>query len=511
MDLPSDGLANRSDESELTNWLLEDFDWILRRVEQVEIVDLNHLKRRISVDIDTEEVWRRQERLWNRRDDHALLPLASMPRTLLLDFSISCSDAGQLHLPDSLERRELVRIALESSVVRWSSESGLSEDTLRQLIDQTFDGSPFRDPTEDDSSELTYHPDGGITLPAYLRSPLVEDSMKLPEFEPAWEKLLMATDFAERMREAHLHSILAVHLSLPGTILTVKYEWTEFHKGLQSPELNLAAVASPAAARYIDIPLRDAGKARKSHLRVSAPDGTELGRSLLIFRPPGATRLRLKFWQRETPTESIFYLDRLAPMGRYFYMCTLWPRIAGFFLPAITLTLLGALAASIALLFAFWGDGHFYMSGIVPRFDTGETSGFRNLAERVRGVPSMLALFASVMVALLIRDQEHAARERLLRRYRKAAFFTMVPLFLAVVGTTILSKGSSTKVVYWRENVLLALWTFCLMTCLGAALMIYRARTNAVRAHNLVEAAGQHTTVKELILDSEQTRADDLM
>lgn len=468
--------------------------WITRRVESIELIDINHCRRSVSLDIDLYQPGCQDAR------ESSYLPLALIPFGLMLDFSIrgeSSQETQTLTIIPSAQRAELKRDLLRKRVRAvtagyWRGDLAVLEDAAVRLLN--FDVATRTD-VESDDIDNPLGIEELVSLDVMSELGILEGSRSIAAARD-WAKLLTSTSLLDAVNKFRMNNLLAIERRALNAARPsrVKFDWIEYHHHLRTPQLypsrrlpaRWLGRAFPSAGYKFDLPIYDAPRIGHSHLRVIAPSGVFLGQASFLHdidRPNSSCDYSYR--TRETTSRSLLYLKQVEPVGDYYFACSLWPRMAGFLLPAMSIALLGVLAALVAL---GWQHASELCDSKPPALLCEHVPN-QHFIETVRSfntsVFAGLSLIVTLAVGLLVRDGEHDTRQFLLRAPRRNTLLLLAPI-LSAIGLT--------AIPITPDWLCKALW----LTCGSLSLLVLwtshgRYARRCLRSHKSVTLGGQKT------------------
>jgi hypothetical protein len=262
-----------ADEGGLTLELLLRSDWVARRVETVRFLDSTRLERRISLDLDIEELGRLCA-TQNGASGRVLLPLIVLEKGLLLDLDITADAVGASIATSDDDSRAATGALLRTLVDANVDVSALSSSILR-----TIQNATRAMPSELDLQVLR---DGSAEAGTVDAWRLVEDpnlSEQENEDEAAtWTALLAANDdFWSLLRNFTKSFMLMTDVDLDDLPRVIKIRYVE----TQDPaEMDLAT--RMGLAPYLTlVEAPGVATAKREHLRIEAPPGVVIEEAAL--------------------------------------------------------------------------------------------------------------------------------------------------------------------------------------------------------------------------------------
>lgn len=418
--------------------LVESAAWVRRRVETIKILDSHHFERRVSIDVDVNQVLAVKGVI--NLDGTVSVPLAELPKGLLLDIDIRGPKGKRISLCHSDEAAGIA----ETVLTDWISENVAGEVPFeaRSLVKMLDVDVPLTDP-----------------------GPVVVDEMQslLGRLgaSPSALATLTSLEFITLVDRLRRNWLLVCRVQFDSDPCIISYRWIENVNSLNSFNQPLPDQAG-GFATYFSLRARDVGTASREHIRVVAPSGTFLGSS--VFVPSHVTRAEtIHYFDRESPERLIFYTKGL-PRQHYFVIGTVWPDLAGFKTPALLLPListivllLGGLSQLLAILNEKYAWGIRERLDVLERFQS-------NVA--LDPVFTLLVLVPGLMVAYIVRDNEHELRRQLLRKGRRLTLYSLIPLFISAIALLLPFRPLALSIIWIASSVVclgicLGLWRFC--------------------------------------------------
>ncbi|GAA1955043.1 hypothetical protein [Agromyces allii] len=416
--------------------LIEDWTWVARRVETIEIQDSRHRVRRVSLDIDTRELASRIQKHKLSDLQEVPLPVAVFQKGLLLDFDLRDGDGHALSSFTSREQSLLARLAIAAKVRAPNSKvSKISNAQLHAVADLGYEiSNEFVD--VDDITDWYIH-DNKILPRCVLTGGA--------DAKAAWniiESDETLFDFVEQYFLASYIPTLWYPVTDGPEIL--KYRRLEGEQDTLLEHIGDVAgrretySAVPQDSWVLSLRVSDVRSAVREHIRVLAPGGTFLSSGLMQYWHPTKPIPEYSYWNRRSPQRDIYYhpgSPGQQPRIRYVH-AVLTPDPERVMAPillwtwAITLLLaLGALAQLSPLAF------------------------LTHIQEHLDPAMSLLLIVPSLSLAYVVRMDDEPIRRALLAPSRSWAVFCIVPLVLAA-GALLFD--------YHQDQYLLGLiWLLC--------------------------------------------------
>lgn len=404
------------DAATLGKYFLElygDTSWIERRVETIHILDDHRVERRITLDLDIENLVARAQSCLKREDapTTVLVPLTYLEKSLFLDFDLTGPDEAPLHLVTSEEDSRAAQCMMLAYLQRTSRApiSVKLRDKLFEIAAE-FPGDRMTGSAE----EFTVSQIRPKLQTGFTDSDRAQWSNWLDDQE---FMALLSMFSVQYMPIAELPVVAGQRKAM--VKIRLVDPWDE-------PVDNSRLGLRPAGF-IVSVPT--VGGHRREHIRVLAPEGTELSAAGLVTAPqsersPGAVLAGASdFYSRLTPERGVVYINGYNRSDEGVDLSfTMWPQSQGFLRPALFTTL------ASALLLGAGAVGQF-----VDEFLSSKLEG--NLDAAI----ALLLVVPSLYSIYLSRGGEHALRSLLLRRLRYVVFGAAVAHGLAV--TTLLAMS----------------------------------------------------------------------
>jgi len=449
--------------------LLNDWEWVSRRVETIHLLDEEHRERRVSLDIDVAELRRRASQ-YSLSDMEVLpIPLAFVRKGLMLDFDAVDSSGSSISIFNSREDSKMAQFAMLAAM-RSSSQFCESEiDAVSGLLRDVAESFPPLDQL--DNTLVT----GEWIVPAYSKS---WESAK-----EVWEKIenLELTD--DRSAEYLIHYLArqyttnyspTVWFPMSGSTEIIKYKRLENEHDslisiLKSPDLDISR-SDKDVSQAVSFRISNVGLAAREHIRLVAPTGTFLGSAVIR---PWVTSDRhdiLKYRARLSLRRAVFYT---AGAGRsrhnYYVYAHLNPDLSGFATPAKILC--GLIVAILSL------GG---MSIALP------AEVLQVVARQSDAVITLMLIVPTLTLAYVVRDDEHAYRRKLLRPARRIVLISFLPLLAAAF--CLLAFGVEHPRVTAHVWLLCAAFAFLGLRLLRRSFQVVETIEGAIRSASAVTA-----------------------
>ncbi|CAB4735097.1 unannotated protein [freshwater metagenome] len=452
----SDGFARR--QRRFIRDLLEDPDWVIRRVETVTILSTSLRERRVSVDIDVTEVSRRARECGLDVEQPVCVPVSLLPKGLIFDFDARGNGGEPVSLANRAVDSEVAALLVVESAVHADpslDEPPTSIGEILFMVTHSF-------PDEDLIKGL-----GGADGTRVLEN--LSDYFGIPvdaSDQSWWLQAWQQPQFSRDLRHFADHFVSLVLLDLQGSSQILKLRRLE--QGSDSSRVLAGDQVDPSD---FSLAAYDVGRAASDHLRVVAPPGTFFTDAWLVRLTPGV----LTYSERTALDRLAFYTHGVEP-GAHFVYAKLWPQRGGFMRPAKYLSGYGAAVLILGALAEWWSS---------ERWD--HTRGFLWQLSGVSDAAATLALtLPTILVAYIVRDGEHDVRSRLLARWRALALLSLVPLWCATI-TLLIDREN---LLYWTLGVeWVALGLIALIIHAAIQIQDFRLR----RAYRSLERASPRT------------------
>lgn len=391
-----------------------DSSWVSRRGETIHILDDHRLERRITLDLDLDDLRSRaRNRLKLSQDPSTLLvPLTFLEKSLFLDFDLSGPDGNSLHLVTSDQ---------DSRAAQCMMLAHLLEDRP-QTISQKL---------RDKLYDVAAHFPGdalGVSADAYTVRQIHPTSLAgFPDADrDQWVTWLRRPGFIRLLTTFTTHYMPIAALPVPAdqSAAMVKMRLVD---PWDHPGENALLGLGPAG---FNIKAPTIGRYRREHIRVLAPEGTELSGIGLVSaeasapEEPGAVLVGASdFYARLTPERGVVYAKGHNRNDESVELSfTMWPMSRDFLRPALFTTL------ASALLLGGGAAGEFTKHFLSQRLEGNLDAAIALLLV----VPSLYSIYLS-------RAGEHALRSRLLRRQRYWVFGAAIAHGIAVTSLLAIS------------------------------------------------------------------------
>lgn len=427
--------------------LIEDWSWIARRVETIEVQDSRHRLRRVSLDIDTRELSTRIRKHRLQGLSEVPLPVAVFQKGLLLDFDLRDADGRALSTFTSGEQSLVARLAIVAKVraagipltrAQLAAVSALGYEISHEFVDV------------DEITDWYIHDRKIIPRCVLGGDTAAQDAWRLLESN---EELF---DFVEQF---FLASYLpTMWYPVNGGPEILKYRRLEGEQDTLLEHIRKSAgrheahSSVPQDSWMLSLRVSDVRSAVREHIRILAPDGTFLSSGLMQYWHPTRAINKYSYWNRRSPQRDIYYHPGSSgqqPRVRYLH-AVVAPDPERVMAPillwtwAITLLLgAGALAQLSPLVF------------------------LNHVQEHLDPAMALLLIVPSLSLAYVVRMDDEPIRRALLSPSRSWAVFCILPLVVAA-GALLLDYGGD-------QYLLGLIWLAC-----AAATALSLRRNSAV-------------------------------
>ena len=406
--------------------LIRDSTWNVRRVETIRLLDQDLVERKVSLDVNIQDLRRRVEKAGFRGIKTIPLPIFTQVKTLMLDLDIRMGNGEAVPLATSAEDSWIAY----SMLLCVAAEHGLDPETFSTPLLEAIYACVRHLPDEVELQAIR-RIDSDDRVTDYWAS-RASDLFSANSDRDAWEKLFAIPQFAALARDFTLKSMAIARIGLSKTRTgIVKYRYVD----VASPS-ELAAAEAWGLEDFLYFVAADSiGFAQREHTRVLAPDGMEITDIILWERAEAGADASVPFsvsaqryHRRASAERGVIYTRRL-PKGSYTVGVRLQPRVEELVAPALfsvglTSTLL-AIFAALQLLHSYYFDQVTADDGILGKVDTD------SLTTTLLLVPTLLSLF-------LVRPREHSMVGRLLLRVR---VLVLVTAFCMIASASAVALG----------------------------------------------------------------------
>jgi hypothetical protein len=449
--------------------LVDEPDWLLRRVETMEFLDSNRAQRRISIDIDVDKLKAVANQHGLPFSNRLYVPLTLLAKNLLIDFDVTGQNSESLSVVTSDQDSHaafslLLALAAESGFNPTSFSVGMLQKLYKIVSD-------IPSSTEINAIE---------NAQALAGSSITIDSWQLEQGITAsatdlitWENLFRVERFLRYIMTftAKYMPIVAIDTNNTGSI--VKFRIVDLERSFLGSDVTFRErLAIDQQLIAVDAP--SIGRAQREHLRIVAPGGTfvtsAIVRSVASNASTGTalapSRAQDSYHRRLTTTRAVIYTRRTAT-GPHHVVLALRPKLSGFSTPSMLSVVL------IILLLGLGSIGQM-TAGIIDDVKANTSD----------AAVALLLLIPSAFSAYLAREGEHEIRATLLRTPRYAVGATSL---LALIGAISITAGFSGHVVaiVWAISAALCVPVLALLVIIS--LKVRETYTTVVKNSNSSE------------------------
>lgn len=407
--------------------ILRNSSWILRRVETVEILDQNQLQRRVTLDIDLDDLRDRLKRAGLEGASRIYLPLFTQVKTLMLDLDVRSADGHAITLATSAQDSWVAYSMLLGVANEEGFEPKRFEAEVREAIYECARHMPSEDELRLAGPSL-----GHAAVRDYWMS-RASGTFSSNSHRDTWEALFSNESFARLVADFSTKSMAVACVPLTGdSTAIVKYRYVDV--GSPSSDPIPGEAWGLAAFKYL-VPLGSIGGAQREHTRVIAPEGMQVVDVQLWekIQPSvnelAPVRVSPRLYNKRVSEERAVVYTRRFPRGNYSVIVALQPRAGEFIAPALFSTALSAIMlgifACLQLLHSFYFDSVTADDGMLGKVD-------------VDSLTTTLLLFPTLLSLFLIRPREHHLASRLLSRLR---ILVLVSAFCMVASASAVALG----------------------------------------------------------------------
>ena len=403
MTLLAPGVINGAPNVSLGKYLthlLENWGWVIRRVEHVQLIDARVTKRHVTVDVDTNAIGMASNGVGadaSMIDPGVLMdpsvvpvPVAILTKDLLMDFDIRDAQGQALAIPS----REEDSFAA-ASVMAYGLKRFLSPAALAEVGPRLF--------------EIAH---------SFPLSKKDVDEWRLLDPSPRWSDST-AREWNEKVLSNDKPTLLVKDFAYRFLLLTQMHpgEGTELLKFSYQGRVDwdpgpLAKLGVVPSKAHIVVP--GVIQTRSYHLRFTAPEGLVITGAQLAHRP--AKKRPPADWRahrKQNLTEVYLYASRLFPLPSFVAEFSLRAPTNGFVRTATASTLLTALT----LVFVLVHYSEFDLLSV----------------HQGDAVVTLLLVVPLVLGAYVVRPREHTMVNTLLRRTRfLVAGAALLPYIVAI-------------------------------------------------------------------------------
>lgn len=389
--------------------LLLDWSWVNRRVEAVQVIDLAHRERAVSIDVDLAAV--AQLALHSGIDDDAPLPLplGVIEKGLLLDFDVRNTSDNAVSVISSNKSAALAVDAILLEAEDLVAPENVDPD-IRELVQELVTHSWSA------AERALFRRDNRLPDPPMMESVCAKARRQ-------WSELKQKDTFARLISDFTFYFCPVVLIETEDRLSSIlKYRHVENERdsvsGLVNEDLPQKSLRKKFVARShwpLIVRFDNVGRAQRVHIRVEAPSATRFGSVVFFPRPSGRAAVVKLTW-RITPDRCVIYTIN-QPHGDYYLSARLFPDPGGFFTPVLIFMIVAATAIGLAG-FAELLPGVSFLSSVQSATDAGI---------------ALLVIIPSLLIAYIVRDNEHPVRHALLRRPRRWLSWGLAPLYVCAV------------------------------------------------------------------------------
>lgn len=329
------GLASDGDAKTIGAYyadLLGDGSWIRRRVETVEFLDDHRIERRVTLDVNGDD-------LRSRADLHGLETLHILPVPLAtlnkeLQFDVDVRDMRDEPIPVTLSDEDShIAHAFALSIISDTVTLNTLSDALRKELFRLI-----RRPSVVRLAELARR----VSIPSHAANPEIDIDLS-DDDKLVWRSLFDSDITRQLLVQLSQSYVFAAQITpLPGTFI-VKFRYVEEWR--PSPRWRLGEQLGYQAAKLF-VPAYAIGSAQREHTRIAVPDGTKISRTRLVQRVRRRDRSRSRwdrpvsqdmYGSRQSPERAVIY-TRGIPRGQYGVAVRVRPQLGLFFIPAFLST-----------------------------------------------------------------------------------------------------------------------------------------------------------------------------
>jgi hypothetical protein len=449
--------------------LHESNQWIARRVEDIRLVDTSQVIRSVTLDIDCGIIRSLFADAGLQVPGTARIPLALLPKTLLLDFDIQDAEGSVLGLITSEQDSTAAQAAMLALLKR---KSKLVEAFSQDILDNLY-RLAIEHPTPEDVGRLVRRG----RPPIWTLSPGSSDD------QAVWRDLFAIPEFVELAATFTVGYSPMVDIPLDRDGYVLKYRHLERQIEAEDPSWRTRFALEPFT-QLLDIP--SIGRCRREHTRFEVPDGLFLDymypradperessseADSSLPQPPAPVLEGATIRGRITPERGVMYTRGYTPQRRpLVIVATLRPRVSGFVRTSQYTVFLSSLLLLLGAAAQFWES----------RLTRAGTS--------AEAAVALLLVVPTVMSAFLVRDDEHELLSFLLRWPRIAVASSAACALLA--GGALAIHVSS-----WRLGVIWAVASG--IGWLVFALLRGIARLSKVAMHDTAMLANETFSYEE--------------
>lgn len=471
-------MAEASSVGKFLHSVLVDPGWVKRRVETIELVDTRRIERRVTIDIDSEDLRNRAMAagVYDPGSPMLPIPLTLLRKNLIFDIDVRDANGGARSILTSDEDSRGAHAVLLHRLQLIKQSSVLTE----RMSDKLYEIAR-RMPSQDDLETLSQY----STDYAYISGWSLDRGTE--EEEWAWATLFAEPAFTALVIDFTTLYMPTVYIDGSRDREVLKYRYVESEEFLPSPTVRQRFLLEPVFA-LISAPT--IGRAQREHLRIKAPPGidvlsVDLGCYTREELPGGPASLRRDdtYESRVALERGVIYTSRMR-RGEYFALARLQTAPSPFLSPALTLV------AVLALLLLL--GGVFQWTAFV-------LSDAQSTVTLLLAIPS----FAAAYVAR--RDNEHEMLGNLLALPRALVFLSAIAALVAAASLVIREAGAGID-----QSQIGLIWCIAGGYCLFVAIVLGVMLTRAAAARSRTSARSSRTTedpVFQIPLQPQPTQA----
>ena len=427
--------------------LIDNPDWIRRRVETVHFVDLTRVERRVTLDIDMSKVVQHavDANLDLAAVEHLPVPLAMLQKTLLLDIDVKDSSGTSLSIATSDEDSG----AAHAVMLHRIDQQGMTLTPL--LSDKLYQIA------KDMPSQSDYLALAGMLPPRKRQRMIGIDAWALGNAKPRptqaerriWDDLFKTDTIKKTIADFTRLFMPTVYLRKNSTGLSLlKFRYVESETTLRRGNLLNRLGLTPSTV-LIDAPA--VGRAEREHLRLLAPQGLSITQMLLARVNEGLDTAPTQHHEsREALERGALYSSGLE-RGSYVAFAELLPNSSEFALPAFVATAVSALLLLGGALY----QGHY------------------GPLEDAQSTIALLLLAPSAVAAFLTRSGEHQLLGRLLQLPKLLVGLTALVSLLSAASIVILQQEVADGVRPLVDaTTVVWIWQISGYYCLGVSVVL---------------------------------------
>lgn len=451
--------------------LTSNHDWILRRVDSIRFVDSTRVERRITFDIDVDDV-RRRARSANLLDPVVPLPLMTLVKAPILDVDITGVGGESIAIATSDQDSHLASSLLLATLSRHGIRPRrLPPEVLWQLY------SVVRDRSIDRLVQLLYAVDPGA-----FDDPPVDKPLRLRRIEgESWDRMLDVDEFLNSLIDYAGSFMLVAQLDVgqQHDVAILKVRLLEDRNTGEDQTSWLSPDRLGWRPLTLKVPMGGLGNAQRNHVRVFAPEESVIRHARLADDELELEDVR----NGVKPDGSIAPLDRASFYGNdvrrssYEMTVEVEPARGPFLIPAaITTGLLTFLLWAAAFLQSTdsrFSDHPTSFAGSMLAPGVWEITSIAGNQANFDAAVTVLAIAPSLVAIYLVRAGEHRLVTRLM----------VVPRVLVLLSAlaTIVAAGATAASIEPGRLTIVYVAAATMSTIALIAVVIPLARINAFR------------------------------